>query len=307
MQRGNSQRADRTYRIGNDGKVTYPEGKPTDCTAKTASICATTTNIIITTTTSQKTTTLTSTSPTCTTVTGCNVQDDDDSVTTTISCSGGTTSTRGAVQAAIAARATDAAVVRRAGCPKVTLESFTFYPKNPRDVKVFVNYLKTTLGHDDKPLWEKTKHVEGGGFTAFFFLANVDQKKAYAIHGQLDALGLMFGHSIIEMNDSYQGRLQPGGGFSTSSEPWELSLMSIPPKGKWEDYFSPEGNPNELGKKADSSFGRGQTIYLVEDGIFENHPVGSLVSPVRFSAVTNWSVGVLRKDGSLPFDHRVSC
>jgi hypothetical protein len=287
MQRGNSQRADRTYRIGNDGKVTYPEGKPTDCTAKTASICATTTSIIITTTTGQKTTTLTSTSPTCTTVTGCNVQDDDDSVTTTISCSGGTTSTRGAGQAAIAARATEAAVVRRAGCPKVTLESFIFYPKNPEDVTLFVNHLRSTPGHDGGTLWDKTKQVEGGGFTAFFFLSNVDQNKGYAIDRQLNALGLAFGHSVIERNGDYKGRDEPGGGVSTSTEPWELALMSIPPKGKWEDYFSSQGNPTELGGKFDSSFGRGQTVYLVEDGIFENHPVRLLVSPIHVSTVTN--------------------
>jgi hypothetical protein len=59
-----------------------------------------------------------------------------------------------------------------------------------------------------------------------------------------------------------------------SSDPyWELSLMSVPPNGKWGDFFQPQQSPTRFTYEADDTYGRGQTIYLVEDGIPATHPV----------------------------------
>ena len=66
-----------------------------------------------------------------------------------------------------------------------------------------------------------------------------------------------------------------------SSDPyWELSLMSVPPNGKWSDFFQPQQSPTGFTYEADDTYGRGQTIYLVEDGIPATHPVRP--TPVPF-------------------------
>jgi len=55
---------------------------------------------------------------------------------------------------------------------------------------------------------------------------------------------------------------------------WELSLMSVPPGERWSGYFTGlENSPGTFLYEADDSFGRGQTIYLVEDNIPSGHSV----------------------------------
>ena len=49
--------------------------------------------------------------------------------------------------------------------------------------------------------------------------------------------------------------------------------MSVPPGGDWKDSFEPKTNPTTFNFEADDTYGRGQTIYLVEDGIDDQHPV----------------------------------
>lgn len=49
--------------------------------------------------------------------------------------------------------------------------------------------------------------------------------------------------------------------------------MSVPPGGRWSDYFEPSTNPTKFTYEADDTYGKGQTIYMIEDGIDEDHPV----------------------------------
>lgn len=49
--------------------------------------------------------------------------------------------------------------------------------------------------------------------------------------------------------------------------------MSVPPGGQWSDFWEPQNNPTTFTYEADDTYGRGQTIYMVEDGINADHPV----------------------------------
>ncbi|KFA45429.1 hypothetical protein S40293_10065 [Stachybotrys chartarum IBT 40293] len=263
--------------IGFDGVVTYPEGQPTNCETETADICSTTAIEVITTTTSQRTITTTRTESTCATIIGCNIQDEDETVTTTSSCTGGETRTVG-IDGAARATARAVPIQARAPCPDVWVDNFIVYPVDPTDVSAFTQYLQdnpVTLSNPDGPSWwDRTRRVQGGGLTAFFFIESLTLQRLNDINTRKSFLGVADIFSIHEENSGkgWPGRPPPERTTSTNTNPWEISLMSVSPGGRWQDYYEPQTNPTEFYYNADDSFGRGQVIYLVEDGINTDHP-----------------------------------
>lgn len=65
----------------------------------------------------------------------------------------------------------------RATCPEVTADSSIIYPLDPYDVQNIIDYLKFVKinPNDDnsETWWTRTKQVQGGAFTAFFFVESL--------------------------------------------------------------------------------------------------------------------------------------
>ncbi|KAL2198358.1 pectate lyase superfamily protein-domain-containing protein, partial [Corynascus similis CBS 632.67] len=280
--------------IGSDNKVTYPSEQPEQCTTQTADICATTTTLSITTSGSQ-TITSTHTESTCTTIIGCEVEDDDTTATETTSCTGGPTVTLGR-RDVVAEASPTAAVHARADCPTVEVDNSIIYPMDPYDVENLVDYLKLTKINpsDENSLywWSKTKQVQGGSFTAFFFvegltstvLQDILRRKEFLKAGVLlrpppnpappnpNPCLLCKRINATHTRSNYVGRPRGTPPRPNRKPFWELSLMSVPPGGQWSDFWEPQNNPTTFTYEADDTYGRGQTIYMVEDGINADHP-----------------------------------
>lgn len=62
-------------------------------------------------------------------------------------------------------------------CPSETIDSAIIYPSDPYDVQAIVDYLKTVkINPNDESSnswWDRTLQVQGGGFTAYFFVENL--------------------------------------------------------------------------------------------------------------------------------------
>lgn len=70
-----------------------------------------------------------------------------------------------------------------------------------------------------------------------------------------------------------RGRQEDDSKLDPQEPHWELSLMSVPPGGKWNDYFEPKDKPENFTFEADNTYGRGQIIYMIEDDINLDHQV----------------------------------
>ena len=74
------------------------------------------------------------------------------------------------------AAATDSPTAARLHARAVCeFQSSIIYPLDPYDVQTIIDYLKDTkisAGSDDS-WWKRTKQVQGGAFTAFFFVEDL--------------------------------------------------------------------------------------------------------------------------------------
>lgn len=268
-------------------QVTYPKDQPTECETESAEICSTTESIIVTTTTSQKPITTTSTISSCGTIYNCNVQDE--AGTTIKSCTGGSTITlgrRAAVATAVPTRTApprpelnNHLEARADNCPNVYVDDYIVYPRDPDNVASFVDYLKDTRSqlNDSVTLWSKTKQVQGGAFTAFFYIKRLTNSEADRLRMSREYLGIAHHYGIVDNNEAnnYSGTGSGDDEFLPDRDPWELSQISVPPGGDRTEYWDEETNPRQFDYDADDALGSGQTIFLVEDNLNKNLPVSA--------------------------------
>jgi hypothetical protein len=171
----------------------------------------------------------------------------------------------------------------------VTADNYIIYPKSATDVGRIVDYLgRTPITQFGSPKWlSKTTQVEGGGFTAFFFIIGFTNTAVAELLLRKDQLGVADAFGIYQRNTAFQfpgrggmGSLATGNAtlnaramLAETKPYWELSQMSCPP-GVDPSYFYKAGthaSPTSFRFEADDSFGRGQIIYLVEDSIDRTH------------------------------------
>jgi hypothetical protein len=214
------------------------------------------------------------------------VQGDDG--TTTKSCTGGSTTTLGRRAVLAADVPTETAspdpesnnhLEARAPCDNAVVDDYIVYPKDPDNVSNFVNYLKDTLSRADErvTLWSKTTQVQGGAFTAFFYINELSNIEADRFRTSRDYLGIAHYYAIVDNNqaNNYPGTGGRDEAFSPDRGPWELSQMSVPPGGDWVDYWDRGTNPQQFHYDADDALGTGQIIYLVEDDINKDQSVSA--------------------------------
>ncbi|ETS74683.1 hypothetical protein PFICI_13167 [Pestalotiopsis fici W106-1] len=283
--------------IGANGVATYPENKPTDCTSSTADVCITTTSFSAT-VTGQTTRTATSVVSTCTPIVGCNVEDDDSttSVTTIDSCTALTQLGRRAEATATASASERHELSARAG-EACTKDDIIIYPVSIDDrsnpsVYTIESYLQE-LGYDGllntpnvKKLWEETE-VAGipEEYTAFFFVRDVptflipiirehigdyikDVYSIYDFNQRNNYLPQSASASVARRNSAFNESLELEKRADETNGYWELSQVCLPPNVDWEDSAELPDGP--FLAYYDTSFGEGQTIYVVEDGFSDD-------------------------------------
>ncbi|KAK7943020.1 Glucan 1-3-beta-glucosidase [Apiospora aurea] len=296
--------------IGSNGEVTYPKEQPTDCETQTAELCSTTTSFGVTVSDGTSKTTTTATPERCTTIVGCNAEDDEGATTTsdvdacTIDLSPRTAAATAPV-ATTTATATegpdrrDEKIQRRAP-PADGLDHAILYPANPRRVDGILAFLQR-FGYATR-----TRQITAAGFTAFFFITNMQECHIEQIKRERHADGTRLvtdAYGQYRWNvDRYDGRDNSNpqrravtnlGGtvmrnvtIDETPRPrkpaklgrrdpidvqldgyYALSQISVPPEELWDDY----AGAGDFLYSADDSFGTGQTIYFIEDGIDDGH------------------------------------
>jgi hypothetical protein len=217
----------------------------------------------------------------------------DEAGTTTKSCTGGSTITLGRRTVPATAEPTKTSSshpkssnllkARADQCPVVVVDDYIVYPSDPDNVYNFVNYLKDTRSRldDSVTLWSKTEQIEGGAFTAFFYINALTNYEAQRFTTSKEYLGIADYYAIVETNkeNDYPGTGSGSEGFLPDRGPWELSQISVPPGGDWVDYWNQETNPQEFDYDRDDALGSGQTIYLVEDDLNQNQAVSRRNKP----------------------------
>jgi hypothetical protein len=162
-------------------------------------------------------------------------------------------------------------------CPNVYVDDYIVYPRDPDNVSNFVNYLKDTRSQSDGSamLWSKTEQVQGGAFTAFFYINALTINEAERFRTSQEYLGIAHHYAIADNNDvnGYPGTGSTVDEVDPDRGPWELSQMSVPPGGDWADYWDRETNPQQFHYDMDDALGSGQTIYLVEDDLNQGQSV----------------------------------
>lgn len=294
--------------IGNDGVPTYPTEQPTDCTSSTADICSTTTSFTTSSVGRSSTRTITNVISTCTTIFGCDVEDEDGTTsrTTGSSC----TRPTGAVARrdsapTVAAQATGAAIDPYHETPshviaaRANLDDYIIYPADSHDdsgdAEEIQDFLTAPDGLGKCP--SDFVRVQGGGLTAFFFVEKLSPADAQRASDALYGYSVSAIYPIHEWNEDHEypgvnpdapagtkrgidasvesSALNNSSALSArddkSSSYWELSQLSVAPGENWRTMASLPNGPFQ--ERYDNSFGRGQTIYVVEDAWDNTHSV----------------------------------
>ncbi|OAX83696.1 hypothetical protein ACJ72_01943 [Emergomyces africanus] len=281
--------------IGRDNIITYPKEEPTKCERKSAEICMTTV-FMTTTTRGTITSTASSTSSTCDTIRGCSASDWDTTTTQTKPdhCS---SPTANPVQGA-------ASIIPLPGCPANAI----VYPSNMKDVgqisQILAKYkgkyveIKSNVLQQVAFIWVPLLDQE----TMNALLESPDVADAYYYESwysntnQRDSDSArrakrdntppepIYSYKQRNINHSTSNRAVLDGHNKNQSVQstsksrsnefiWDLSQISNPKDGVWNLPDSSSRDENGYPKfNYDDTSGRGQHIYILEDGFYSLHP-----------------------------------
>ncbi|EGC48290.1 LysM domain-containing protein [Histoplasma capsulatum var. duboisii H88] len=264
--------------VGRDNILTYPKEEPTKCEKKSAEICMTTV-FKTTTTRGTITSTASSISSTCDTIRGCSASDWDTTTTQTKPdhCPSPTTNpVKGT-----------ASVIPPPGCPANAI----VYLSNMKDVGQIPQILAKYKG---KYVEVKSNELQQ---VAFIWVPLLDQETMNALlestlittkadrrtkrdnnpsepifpYKQGNINHSTSNRAVLDEHNTNQSAQSTS---KTRSNPyiWDLSQISTPKNAVWNlpDGSTVDGNGFKF--NFDETSGRGQHIYMLEDGFYPNHP-----------------------------------